>query len=503
MTKIIRYSLFPLYIILFMGVMFGLSQTSISTAEAKQECGMVGLCNLGVKDDWNAGGSSGNGIGGGKPPGAKPPGGGTPVKPSPPVMACDTGAHYTVKMDEKLPGIPGGWNTLSSANNCVQKYKTKTKFLPAGSSGYYCSDNTNYGIVTKSVGTVQLDVAIVKIAKKYDPEGAVPPKAFYGYAPHKTTYTCVYPKVTSIATNKYCAISTNGTLDRLSNSRLGAKRMKSFAENITSVSSLKNGSGVCKQSANISFNAGIPNNENNWGQYKLSGKIKFVRCTEYKVSFEGSSKRHFSCGSVQNTPSVTAYATLWCGGADTGLVPGKTWTMNDCYGPMPGGYGCTVPDPMYDGKKGTVQTLRDGKSRVLNWGAPKPNISVRNAKNWEQAVTINKGSSPRLTSVGDNDKSKQMFWSNVSFGTKWVASKNQQNVAFYNASNPGQSWSATKKLRFDGQFKTIVGEPTSYNPWTGKMNLKEKVVWVNDYNIKCETAVSPKVQALRSIGDAQ
>lgn len=500
MNKVIRFSFINIVSIVFLaGFLFGLSQLISSPAQAANCGGSIGQC-IGINIKWQ-GDSSNNGN---SPPlGSGPGKPNTTTKPKPIPTACFTGAHYTVKETDRLPNIPGGWGLLSGSG-CVPHYKVDTKFNEPG-NGFYCSDSTEGGIIRKSVGSIQNDVFTVKFAQKYNPESGLNTRVFYGYVQTSTNHTCIYPKMTEQATNKYCALNANATLDRLANSRAGAGRIKTFKVNIASVNGLKTGSDACKQSASMSPQSGLKSNPNTWGQYKLSGKIQFVRCTQYKVTFNGSTKTQFSCGGTQNTPAQVSYHSLWCNGAKDQLV-NKSWTMNDCLDSerkTEGGYSCTVPAPMYDGKKGTVQTLRDGKSRVLNWGAPKTGSSVRSTKNWEQAVTIKAGSSPRLTSVGDNDKSKQMFWSNVNFGTKWVANKNQQNVAFYNASNPGQSWSATRKLRFDGQFKTIVSDITSYNPWTGKSSSTKRVVWVSDYNIKCNTATSPKIQALRSIGDAQ
>lgn len=497
MNNVIKYSLSAVIFVAFsFAIVFGLSQVSASTAQAATSCSGTSVC-LSIHKGWIGNDNSGGtGIGNNKGDGGE-----TTVTPKPPEQVCNLGAHYTIKYGEKLPVVPSGWRLLSS--NCVNKYKVKTKFHHI-TDGWMCPPSTLNGIERKTVGYIEATIDIVKIAKRYDPEGAIPDKTFYGYGNLRTDFNCIYPKMNKVATNKYCAINATGTMDRLANSRLGASRIKNFKENIATVQGLKTGSDSCKQSANMNFNSGLKSNEKTWGQYKLSGKIQFVRCTEYKVTFDGNVKRQFNCGSVQSTPAVTAHASLWCGGVTKGLV-NKSWTMNDCLkrSPSAGGFTCTVPQPMYDGKKGTVQTLRDGKSRVLNWGTPKTNNSVRSTKNWEQAVTINKGSSPRLTSVGDNNKSKQMFWSNVSFGTKWIKSSNKQNVAFYNASNPNASWSATRKLRFDGQFRTIVGDVDSYNPWTGAVKTSQRTVWVNDYNIACDTAVSPKIQALRSVGDAQ
>lgn len=498
MIKIAKYSLATLcYTLLFIGTMLIFSQVNVQPSQAATSCSGTSIC-ISLHQGWTGNTSSGGQGGGNSGPG----GGGsseTTVKPKPPERVCDVGAHYTIREDAQLPTIPGGWHTLSS--NCVNKYKVRTKFHNI-TNGWMCGPSSEGGITRNSVGYIEATIDIVKIAKRYNPESGVTTRSYYGYDNLKTEFNCIYPKMSKVATNKYCALNANGTFDRLANSRSGAGRIKTFKTNIATVNGLKTGSDICKQSAVMNFSSGLKSSEKTWGQYKLSGKIQFVRCTEYKVTFDGNVKRQFNCGGTQSTPAVVAHATLWCGGVANGLL-NKSWTMNDCINSPKGGYTCTVPAPMYDGKKGTVQTLRDGKSRVLNWGTPKTGNSVRSTKNWEQAVTINGGSSPRLTSVGDNDKAKQMFWSNVNFGTKWVASKNQQNIAFYNASNPGKSWSATRKLRFDGQFKTIVGDLGSYNPWTGKFSSTQRTVWVNDYNIKCNTATSPNVQALRSIGDAQ
>ena len=329
-------------------------------------------------------------------------------------------------------------------------------------------------------------------------------QTFYTYIESSRRGICVYPKISKVGSSKKCALDATGNLNRLSNSRLGAAKLRTYKQTFASISQLEAGKGNCNQSPSMNFKVDLPNNANNWGQYRLSGKIGFVWCTEKITSFDGKKKTHWACGNRQSGNAVTANGTLWCGGVVNGLV-NKSWTVNDCLNRSAGngGFTCKVPKPTFDGKTGTVQTLRDGKARVLNWGTPKTSSTVRRTTGWEQVLTINSGSSPRNTSVSDNSKTKQYFWSNVNFGSNWSARKDKQNLAFYNASNPGGSFSMTKKLRFDGEFKTIVGDIDSYNPWTGAMKTSKRVVWLKDYNIKCDTATSPKIQVLRSVGDAQ
>lgn len=491
-----------MFVALTFGIFIGISQMTAQPSYASgANCGGISSCKTTVSTDF---GRQGGGNSLGTKPSPNPPPGSKPIKtkPSPPERVCSPSVYYDIPDGGALPGITGGWSNYNGG--CLNKYKTVPTFSKLGIAS--CPVSTAYGIERKAKGVVYLDIYQLRIAQKTSKDGALETgktSMFYGYEYINQTKTCVYPEAKLVASNKYCALSVNAKLDRLANSRLGAGRIKSFNETFATINGLKKGTDKCQKSVTMNFTAGMSSNEKTWGQYSASGNIKFARCTEYKVTFDGKTDTQWGACKPGSSGAVPSHFTLWCGGAEPRLVPGKSWTMNDCYKLPKSGYTCNVPDPMYDGKKGTVQTLRDGKSRVLNWGAPKTGSSVRNTKNWEQAVTINKGSSPRLTSVGDNNKSKQMFWSNVSFGTKWIKSSNKQNVAFYNASNPNASWSATRKLRFDGQFKTYVGEPTSYNPWTGKMNLKKRLVWVNDYNISCETAISPKIQALRSVGDAQ
>lgn len=422
------------------------------------------------------------------------------LQPKPIPTTCSARGGNTLGTISDIKGLPGGYKWSKWSSGCVKVYTENAEFL-RGTNG--CPVSKQNGITRESVGMMYivrsklLSVIIVN-------EDTAATQAYNTYVESSRRGICIYPKVTSTGASKRCALSATGQLNRMSNSRSGAAKLKTYSKTFTTIAKLEAGKSDCEQSPLMSFNVDLPNTASNWGQYTLSGKISFVQCTKTITTFDGKKTTHWACGSAKTGNAVASKGSMWCGGIENRHI-NKSWTMNDCpsRGPNAGGFTCDVPAPMYDGKKGTVQTLRDGKSRILNWGTPKTNNAVRNTKNWEQAVTINKGSSPRLTSVGDNDKSKQMFWSNVSFGTKWIANKNQQNVAFYNASNPGQSWSATRNLRFDGQFRTFVGDINSYNPFTGKFTATKHTVWVNDYNIKCDTATSPKIQALRSIGDAQ
>lgn len=502
-----------------MGALFGfalLFSFMIFTSGAKAYAGQVscsgwGACisttvSMGASGNTGGGGQGsggGNGGSGGSGSGNGGSGGtggnGGSVSPPKFDVVCSPS-------QKNAEGAPVGYQT-SYSPVCLPEFKMSHTVIQNYVAG--CGVKTVNGVPLKAMGTIVVIKSKLDMVT-YDTVGEGKLAYAYAYVQSSKNEYCIYPEVTTTKSVTSCVLKSNYKLDRLANSRLGAARIASGSKSYTTVAAMKKGlTKDCKQSETLSYNKSLPNNEKNWGQYTLNAQITMATCQSgVTTTFDGQSKTQYAnCN--QRTVTGNGSMTLWCGGAQPGLA-NKNWTVNQCLNTASSWqYTCKVPTPTYDGKSGTIQSLRDGKSRTLNWGTPKPGKNVVSTSNWRQKIDVVNNSTPYNTSVGSNDKAQQYFWSNRAFGS-WInkgsiGANNSQGLAFYNASNPNGSWGAKRSLLFDGKFRMKVSQFQSLKVYASgavNMNTSTKTVTVTDKNIKCNQATSPRVQAIRTIGDA-
>lgn len=488
-----------LLLVAFSFVMVGIQAAFISAANTASAAG--GIADFGGKAGWVGGGvgtggigsSNGGGGGGGNKGGAlQAPSGSSAKKFAKPSIPCSTAWAINVVIDDAVNDkgpTKFGWKKKKS---CSPAKKVSVSFSKSAGS---CPAITKHGIKIKAKG--QLVTKTRKILWGKTTDG----KYYFRYRNPTVIKNCVYPNVAATKVVKKCATYSKIDINRLGNSRGGAKKIgvAPGSKRIATVKGIEKNSDKCVKSASIEGNASIPTTAANWGQYKLSGKIKFTKCDMTQTKFDGKVEKVWKCGPEKTGAAVTKHMTLWCGGVSKSLI-NKKWTVNDCIGSGAGGSipKCSVPKPNYEKKTGTVQTIRDGKQRNLNWGSPKVNNKIKGVHNWRQKINLKGGSTPNK-----NNKGQALYTTNMKIGG-WVGKgSNTQKLGFYAASNPGGGFTLTRDLRFDGKFLVKVGEFKSYNPTTGAIKLGSKNIWVADKNIKCPSATSPKVQPIRTIGDAQ
>lgn len=488
---------------------FGVASLSIAQAQPAYAAGCIGsgmnACfNASIK--W----SGSNSVDSGGIPGKPSTGSGAPVQGGSikaPVIPCKSYSRGSTTTNQ--PSYP--WTSIGGGgNSCLPAYYTNSYISGPGS----CPAVTVKGFKLKARGMIQTqryEISFLTYQKKMDVSpGASGTSGSEGYYRYTLRFpiqrTCVYPKVNEISQVRLCALKVAVTLDRTNVSRSGAKRfgVQPGTKTFASISGLQNQTSPCVTSANVNFTTNVENNERNWGQYKMDGTLTYTRCYEGTITFDGKKLPSvYRCSGTYVGGAVANKFTLWCAGKSNGWVS-KKWDASDCgNGTANYRHKCAVPKATFDGKTGTVQTLRDGKKRIVNWGNPKLTGNVRNATNWRSYTRIVGGSTPLNRAASLNSSTQQYFSSDQTFNT-WLKNDRTQSMGFYNASNPGGSFRMTRDLKFDAQFKVNNTKITGFNPWTGQIFTKSNSIWVTDKNIEsCATQSSPSIQAIRSVGDAQ
>lgn len=476
--------------------LFSVFSPSTGTAQAAQTCvgGSKASCFNGTLS-WSGGNSSG---GLGKNP--KPPGVGsgqetaTSAPPPRPCVRASLSSPYW--SSGNVGNHPSAYKTNEST--CHKIFILDPAWVDGESSE--CKPIKQNGFTIKSVGHYITFKAPVRFIYERD-------SWYVAYVYDEFWITCTYPKSTITASAKECALSAKVSIVREKNSAGGYKKLgltpasKTYATMKELTGS--NAKSKCVTSASMSFATNIDgSSQKNWGQYSLGGDIKYAVCNEVTMKFDGKTTYNYSCAGPKNGPAVSQKMTLWCGGVSRSWIS-KKWTAEDCVGSAASGRStvCTPPQATFDGKKGNVQTLRDGKTRVLDWGAYKVKNNVKNVRNWKHHNVLLSGSSPWDTSVGVNDTKKQLFYSPQKFNA-WTALGRKQNLAFYQASIPGKGFNIQRTQKFDAEFLVKVTNFKSYNPWTGKVVTSTSNKWVKGSGISCPKQVSPKIQPIRTIGDA-
>lgn len=449
-------------------------------------------------------GTSGGKIVGGKTGGFQPGGSGSSSsgkKVSVPIPCMRATGYPLVALD--LLGNANGWNLRKE--NCMPEFKIVSSSYQALSDGggtpWMCPIKTVNGFKVKPRGVIHTRKSLLQY-------GLYQGKVYWTYLGNIKNYTCVYPKSASLSNTKAVECIISGHTQFVRNAgAAGRKTFRPTNETFGAVSDIM-GKGECVTKAKISrLEQPEQDDEKNWGNYTLTAYFKKVRCTAATQTFDGISKTLYKgCKAVPNK-KVSAKIGLWCGGANTkGWVSNKTWTAADCFNRK---YTCDSPAATFDGKTGTVQTLRDGKSRILKWGTPKAasgsaaDSGIRKMKNWQTNEKIVSGSSPWDTSVGTANKNKQLFFYGNGFGS-WKNMNNSIGMGFYSASNPGKSFQIQRQIRFQAEVRSYIFKIANVNPDSGSISFSKSSKWVASNSgeyLKCTTKLSPKIQAIRTIGD--
>jgi hypothetical protein len=392
---------------------------------------------------------------------------------------------------------------MKDVQYCGPAYKVTTTWLPyteafkdrvRQGAGTSCPAKNINGFTIVAEGRIQTDLQRLTYVDEFN-------RKFWGAV--ETTIVCVYPPGPSQSeTNIRCIIGYNAYFDRNANSYLGfAARVKTVGNTVSSASDIIANPASCKRSVTASLNYNPPTNRNAWGQYTATSTIQAITCSFATTSFNGASTSLAKCGGAYNVAGTTSRLTIWCGGYAPGHL-NKSWSADDCYNT--GRYNCTIPNnATYNGRTGLVQGMRDGQNSLLQWGTPTPTGGVRAVKNWESLTTINSNSTPYAHSFGENDRSKQLFYSdNVKFGSWQNGSNLSQNLAFYTAGNSGAPFSMTRLYRYDAEFLTSSAIIGSYDIVTGAITTTPTSVWVPDTDVSCGPQGSPRIEVIRAIGDS-
>lgn len=481
-------------VIMFLGVMFGASAMNVSTAPSAYaaDCpaNSINACiNFGISF---VGGNGGGQVGVGGPPSGGGGGGSSPSVPAPQIPCLYWSEVYKIKLNSS-----GGWSNFPGG--CIPSYKTDVHQTWSASGNYPpCAVKTINGFKIKPSGRLSID-KFQPVFGDYNGDPKIK------WAKVSTSLICMYPKAHSDVRVIRCPLSGSSQIVREANSARGYKVMNSKSVTLTSVSKIVNSGKECQFTLNIPVTASVKNAKDSWGQYTAKAQIKYVQCRIMTTSFNGSSTKVYDCGGVKSI-DASQKKTMWCAGVSNGHV-NKKWTAADCGEGGTGKYKCTVPPATFNGKSGTVQTIRDGKNRIVKWGNPKLTGGVRSAKNWESKTVVFAGSTPSNPSLSiHNNGNQQYFNTDISLGS-WKARNTNQNIRFYNASNPGGNFRLQQNTRFDAQFlvknSSITG--ASYNAQSNSLTTTTKSVdyWQADTDILCDVAKnSPRIQVVRSIGAA-
>ncbi len=483
--------------LLFMAILivgFGFSLTTAISAHAQSGIPIT------VESDTSGGKIVGGKVGGFQPGGSGSSSSGKKVSVP---IPCVTNAGYPMVALDFL-GNANGWNLRKKS--CMPEFKIVSSSYKAlgqgGSAPWMCPTKTINGFTVHPKGVIETRKSLLQY-------GLYQGKVYWTYIGNLVNYTCVYPKSASLGTTKAVECIISGHTQFVRNAGAAGKRtFRPTNEAFGTVSEIM-GKGKCVTKAKISrLEQPEQADEKNWGNYTLTAYFKKVRCTAATQIFDGTSETLYKgCKPIPNN-KVSAKIGLWCGGANTkGWVSNKTWTAADCFNRK---YTCDAPAATYDGKTGIVQTLRDGKSRTLKWGTPKAasgsaaDSGIRKMKNWEVNETIVNGSSPWDTSVGISNKSKQLFFYGNGFGS-WKKMNNSVGLGFYSASNPGKTFQIQRKIQFQAEVRSYIFKIANVNPDTGSISYTKSSKWVasnpGEY-LKCTTKLSPKIQAIRTIGDS-
>lgn len=462
----------------------------LPAAQAAGGCATTGQC-LSVEAGAALGGTN---VGGGDFGG----GGGTPVAIGPGGVV-------------QAPSIPCVTRDPSDSPSwCSQQFYLRVSFIPSGSfsnSGQgvlFCPTKNIYGFKVEASGQVKTERQDIDHWWWDRNDPSVRPQPVYsGW--NLVSSTCVYPPDPVITnTNMSCILSTAATFDRTAVSFLGtAARLSSPSETISSIAELEaNGKASCITNATSKFNYSVASGQKGWGQYVASASSVRAKCDFATITFDGKAKNVGKCVSTGSVPGSTASLTIWCNGSTKGLVM-KDWTGADCRNTGGAtGARCTIPNAAtYGGFAGNVQGIRDGNYKPVQWGTPKLTGAVSNASNWRSLTTVNAGSTPRVTSVGDNDLQKQLFKSDKSFGS-WLGNQNlTQNMAFYQAGDSGSPFSMHRQYLYDAWFTTVHTTVNSIDVKNGNISTSTSYENVFVKNNKCDTQESPNINVVRAIGD--
>lgn len=479
--------------LLFFGVAFGFSALSVSNAPSAYaaDCpaNSINACiNFGIS---YAGGAVGGNAGGiTTPPPANGGSSGGSV-PAPTIPCLSWSKVHVIELTS-----PGGWSNHSGS--CAPAYKTDVHQTWSASGNYPpCKIRTSNGFKIKPSGRLSID--------KFTPVfGIYEGKQKIKWVKKATSIVCMYPKVHNDAKVVSCPLSGSSKIVRESNSARGYKVMSSKTTTLTTVDAILNSGKECQPNLSIPVSTSVPNAKDTWGQYTASANIKYAECRIVTTSFNGKSTKLYGNCDVKNI-NASQKQTMWCAGVTNGHIS-KKWTAEDCRD-RGGFFTCDVAPATFNGKSGTVQTIRDGKDRVVKWGAPKLTGNVRNAKNWESKTVVFAASTPRNPSLNiHNNGNKQYFNTNVTMGS-WQPRNVNQNVRFYNASDPGGNFRLQQNTRYDAQFMVKKSEVVGsvFNAKTKKLTVQTKSAnqWQADSDIMCNTAKnSPRIQVVRSIGAA-
>lgn len=476
---------FAMAMVAFVGL--SLAQAQPSHAADVVNCSTMSCAvnqglNLTVHNASAGGGVIGNGSAGGS---SKPP---VPVCMAPPAQTT-------------LPG----WQTIPKPG-CVPQWVASTHTyatpnaatLPAGA--YWTCP------ATKVVNGVVVGLrAVVFVNLKSNPYWTIdaPNKLVYwSYSKQSSTQTCVYPTVSGSGGKiKNCIISWNSTLNRLSASYAGAKNGVTPPVNGTTAWGSEYNAGkrgeqigaACETSKSVNFNHNRVNKQADWGQYNVVSSIVYAQCTPRTVKFEGSSSVLADCS--KKSISKTDAFTMYCGG---GLKGHRlfTWTADDC--PE---FTCKPGPSTFNGKVGTVQTIRDGGGNDMTWGKPVFTGNVWGQHNWRSKVTVLPGSSPMNPSYGLNDKNKQLFATNYPFGS-WNAGQGlDQKLYYYAAGDSGAPFKMEKRYLYDATFLFSSAQITNYDIFGSGIKWNNGGVAFLAVNNSCKVQSSPNINVIRAIGD--
>lgn len=392
---------------------------------------------------------------------------------------------------------------------CYPTPQYRNRFVPAGVTGQTiltCNPITDpTGIQRKAVGVMFVDE--MKVLGW--PSDFIPNYQDLTYS-QKLQYTvlsgwkrvgegfCVYPPPTVLLeANAYCILSYDASIDRLKNSFSGAGRVNSKSGVIQNVAAIES-NGSCDRTVNVGLGYNPPSGQAGWGQYQANARVSFVYCNFAVTSYDGNRIQKGKCGGTQNVNVGPKYFTLWCNGYSNSLVL-KDWTGSDCQG---GRLTCSIPTPAkYNGFANSAQALRDGKDGTLLWGTPQV-VGGWGMTNWKSSTVINSGSSPRKSSVGDNNTTEQLFKSSVPFGSSMIPGQNlDQKIAFYTAGDAGSPFSMTRNYLYDSWFTASHTEVSAINLKTGALTMRSYDENVFSVKNKCGPQVSPNIDVIRAIGD--
>lgn len=461
----------------------------LPAAQAAGGCATTGEC-LSVEAGAALGGGGGGGgdFGGNAPP-AVVGSGGVVQAPATPCIKRD-------------PSDPAAW--------CAQQYFVRVSFIPSGNFAnggngpLFCPTKTVYGFKVEASGQVKTERQDIVHWWWDSADPSVRPQPVYS-AWRLISQKCVYPPDPVITnTNMSCILSISATFDRTAVSFLGtAARLSSPSETISSISELESkGQASCVKNAKSQFNYSVASGQKGWGQYVANSSSVRARCDFATVTFDGQAKNIGKCVNTGSVPGSSASLTIWCNGSTKGLVM-KDWTGADCRNTGGAtGARCTIPNAAtYGGFAGNVQGLRDGNYKPVQWGTPQLTGAVNNASNWRSLTTVNNGSTPRVTSVDDNDTQKQLFKSDQGFGS-WLNSQNlTQNIAYYQAGDSGSPFSMHRQYLYDAWFTTIHTTVNNIDIINGNISTSTSYENVFVKNNKCDTQESPNINVVRAIGD--